>query len=307
MKYLFGPVNSRRFGRSLGIDLLPTKICTMNCVYCECGETEMCTDEVKEYVPTKEVIAELSSSLSPAPSLDAITFAGSGEPTLHEGIGDIIDFIKNRYSAYRVVVLTNGSLLWRDDIRTRILHADIIVPSLDAVSKEVFGKINRPSFGFDPEKIIEGLVRLREEFIRTIFLEVFILPGFNDGDDELKRLRDAIVRINPDAVQLNTLDRPGSVAGLRAADRPLLERVRNAFFPLKVDIIGNAETAVVKETVSGVNDVLALIRRRPSTMDDIIAGLALTSAEAENAIDELYRQGRIAKKEGARGDFYYAL
>lgn len=307
MKYLFGPVNSRRFGRSLGIDLLPSKICTMNCVYCECGETEICTDEVKEYVPTNNVILELEEYLAKAPVLDAITFAGFGEPTLHSGIGEIIDFIKKQYSHYRVVVLTNGSLLWRDDVRARILHADVIVPSLDAVSKEVFEKINRPALGFDPEKIIGGLVRLREEFSREIFLEVFILPGINDGDDELKLIRDAALRIRPDAVQLNSLDRPGTVAELRAADRKLLGRVRDVLSPLKVEIIAASAAAGREVTGAGVDEVFALIRRRPSTMEDVIAGLALTSTEARRAIDELSRQGRIARKKGERGDFYYAL
>lgn len=307
MKYLFGPVNSRRFGRSLGIDLLPSKVCTMNCIYCECGETDYCTDEVKEYVPTQEVIKELEAYLSHKSRLDAITFAGSGEPTLHSGIGEIIDFIKKQYSYLRVVVLTNGFLLWRDDVRTRILHADVIVPSLDAVSKDVFEKINRPIAGSDPQKIIEGLVRLRDEFANEILLEVFILPGVNDSDDELKHLREAALRIRPDVVQLNTLDRPAAVAGLQAADRKLLERVRDALSPLRVDIIAGRFTEVCVQTGASVDDVLALIRRRPSTKDDIIAGLALSSVEAERAIDELARQGCIAKKKGVRGDYYYAL
>ncbi len=307
MKYLFGPVHSRRFGRSLGIDLLPAKVCTMNCIYCECGGTEMCTDEVKEYVPTAEVIQELKGYLSGAPDLDAITFAGSGEPTLHSGIGEIISFIKKRYPHYRVVVLTNGSLMRRDDVRARILHADVIVPSLDAVSKEVFEKINRPFPCSDTEQIIEGLVRLREEFAKEILLEVFILPGINDGADELNRIREAALRIRPDAVQLNTLDRPGAVAGLHPADYHLLERVRNALSPLKVDIIARSEAAATKAGGLGTDEVLALIRRRPSTIEDIIAGLALSAQEAESALDALSRQGLVAKKKGTRGDYYYAL
>lgn len=307
MNYLFGPVNSRRFGRSLGIDLLPAKVCTMNCVYCECGETEVCTDEVKEYVPTSMVIQELEKYLSSSPALDAITFAGFGEPTLHTGIGEIIDFIKESYGQYKVIVLTNGSLLWRDDVRLRIRRADVIVPSLDAVSREIFEKINRPGEDLDPGKIIEGLARLREEFAGEIFLEVFILPGINDGDEELKLIREAALRIRPDAVQLNTLDRPGAVAGLIPADGALLERVREKFSPLRVDIIAKAARATGMQGGAGVNEVLALIRRRPSTKEDIIAGLGLSPADAEHAIAELMLKGLIAQKKGERGDFYYAM
>jgi wyosine [tRNA(Phe)-imidazoG37] synthetase (radical SAM superfamily) len=307
MKYLFGPVNSRRFGRSLGIDLLPAKVCTMNCVYCECGQTDVCTDEVQEYVPTEAVIGELDAYLADSPALDAITFAGSGEPTLHSGMGDIIDFIKKKYPLYRVVVLTNGSLLWREDVRARILHADVIVPSLDAVSDEVFKKINRPGENLHPEKIIEGLVKLREVFSGKIFLEVFILPGINDDDEELSRIRDAALRIRPDVVQLNTLDRPGAVKELETADRTLLEFVRDFFKPLPVDIIGGPGNTIRHSKSADFDAVIALLRRRPSTKQDIIAGLGVSAEDAEWLLEALLRKGIIARKKGDRGEFYYVV
>ncbi len=307
MKYLFGPVNSRRFGRSLGIDLLPAKVCTMNCVYCECGETDVCTDEDQEYVPTEAVMRELDAYLSDSPQLDAITFAGSGEPTLHSGIGEIIDFIKKKYPHYRVVVLTNGSLLWRDDVRAGILHADVIVPSLDAISQEVFAKINRPLKQLDPQRIIEGLVKLRKEFVGQIYLEVFIVPHINDSSQELTLIRDAALRIRPDAVQLNTLDRPGAVKELETADRTLLEFVRDFFKPLPVDIIGGPGNVIQHSKSADVDAVLALIRRRPSTKQDIIAGLGISAENVEWLLDELLRKGIIARKKGDRGEFYYAV
>src|SRR4030067_1281242 len=117
MKYLFGPFNSRRLGMARGVALVPYKTCPLNCVYCECGETTRLTAAVAEYVPTDDVIAELDGYLSGSPRLDAVTFSGSGEPTLHSGIGRIIDFLKNKYPRYPVAVLTNGVMLWNPGAR----------------------------------------------------------------------------------------------------------------------------------------------------------------------------------------------
>jgi len=143
-KHLFGPVPSRRLGISLGIDLVPYKTCTANCVYCECGKTTNLTIERKEYIPTDEILNELDVYLKQAPDLDYITFSGSGEPTLHSKIGEIINFLKKNYPQYKVAVLTNGTLLFHKELRDELKNADIIKPSLDAGSDEIFKKIKRP-------------------------------------------------------------------------------------------------------------------------------------------------------------------
>lgn len=155
MKYVFGPVNSRRLGISLGIDIVPYKTCPFNCIYCECGSTTDLTDEVKEYFPFEEIVSEINQTLDKGPAIDVVTFSGSGEPTLNSRLGDIINYIKTVYPQYQIAVITNSSLLNRYDIRRRILKADIIYPSLDAVSEDVFNKIMRPLAGTKPEAIIE--------------------------------------------------------------------------------------------------------------------------------------------------------
>ena len=152
MKYLFGPVNSRRLGISLGVDLVPHKTCSLNCVYCECGDTTTLTSAIAEYVPTGDVIAELDGYLSGSPRLDVVTFSGSGEPTLHAGIGKILRHLKERYPQYKVAVLTNGTLLHDPGVRKSIAMADIVVPSLDAVGPEAFARICRPAAGITLKK-----------------------------------------------------------------------------------------------------------------------------------------------------------
>lgn len=144
-KHLFGPVPSRRLGMSLGIDLIPKKLCSLNCVYCEVGKTTKLTTNRLEYVKYDNVIAELKQFMGNNAKIDYITFSGSGEPTLNSRIGDILNFIKKEYPKIKTAVLTNGSLLYDKILRTEMISADVILPSLDAASQKVFEKIDKPN------------------------------------------------------------------------------------------------------------------------------------------------------------------
>ena len=208
--YLFGPVPSRRLGASLGVDLLPHKTCTLDCVYCECGDTTDLTLCRKEYVPVQDILMELGEVLQEGPALDYVTIAGSGEPLLHSRIGEIIDWIKNHFPHYNLAVLTNGTLLQHQEVRTQLNRADLIIPSLDAVTETLFQKINRPHCNLDCREIISGLVQFRREYRGMICLEIFIIPGMNDTPAELEEMRQVISSIKPDRLQLNTLDRAGT-------------------------------------------------------------------------------------------------
>ncbi|NLN08257.1 radical SAM protein [Methanoculleus sp. DTU007] len=223
--HLFGPVLSRRLGTSLGVDLMPQKTCAYDCIYCECGRTLNLTCERREYVPADQVIAELDDFLATAPDLDYVTFAGSGELTLHTGIERIIAFIKDNYPHYQVAVLTGSMLLPDPEVRAALMRADLVVPSLDAVSKEVFEEINRPCPGITAERVLAGITAFAREFTGQIWLEVFIVPGLNDTPEELRLLKDAVAAINPDRVQINTLDRPGTEIWVRPANPGKLEQI----------------------------------------------------------------------------------
>mgnify|MGYP006276339225 FL=1 len=206
-KYLKGPVYSRRLGKSLGINIITDKSCSFDCVYCEVGKTTNLTLKRKEYTPTDKIISELDDYLSQNPSLDYITFSSTGEPTLHSKIKNIIKFIKNNYPNYKIALLTNSSLLWKKSVREDILEVDLIIPSLDAVSTKAFKKINKPEKSLIINKIIDGLLKLKNEFRGEIWLEIFIIPGINNNSQELKKFADLIKKIKPDKVQFNSLDR----------------------------------------------------------------------------------------------------
>ena len=186
---LFGPVPSRRLGISLGIDLVPMKTCTLNCIYCECGKTSHLTLERKEYVSFEAVKKELTHYLAHHARPNYITFSGSGEPTLNSKIGDVIRFLKDRVPDVPVAVLTNSTLFSRKQVRSDIKHAVVVIPSLDAVTEKIFNKINRPSPRLHVDTIIDGLIRFRKEYSGKIWLEVFIIPGMNDTTAELNALK----------------------------------------------------------------------------------------------------------------------
>lgn len=229
MRYVFGPLKSRRLGNSLGINLTPFKVCSFDCVYCQLGKTTIKTGGRKDYVPVEEAREELKTWFENNPeeakSLDYITLSGSGEPTLNKDIGRIIEEIK-KITSVPVAVLTNASHLSDPAIRKEILNADLLVPSLDAVVQKVFEEVNRPVEGINVEEIIAGLASLRKEFPGKFWLEVMIVRGINDDIRYIKKLKEAIDLISPDKVQLNSPVRSTAERGVEAVDREKLVKIQ---------------------------------------------------------------------------------
>ncbi len=228
-RYVFGPVLSRRLGRSLGIDLLPSKTCSYNCVYCECGATTDITLTRKEFFPTADVIAELDNILSKRPVLDYITFAGSGEPTLSHSLGPVISHLKDTYPWYHVAVLTNGTLCTLPEVRKDLIRADLIIPTVPSSDPVIQNRIFRPHHILSYSSIITGLGALRNEFAGQIWAEIFLVPGINTGREELQRIRETIVSIRPDLIQLNSLDRSGTESWVYPVRRIEMEKIRDFF------------------------------------------------------------------------------
>lgn len=305
-KHLFGPVPSRRLGVSLGVDLIPHKVCSLNCIYCECGSTTTLTAERKEYVSYDAVVAELKDYFQLHPAPDYITFSGSGEPTLNSRIGDIIRFIKNEQPAVPVAVLTNGTLLSDKKVRDELLMADLVLPSLDAAVLDAFLRINRPHRSLDLDSCINGLIDFRKSFERQIWLEVFILPGYNDDKKNLEALKVAIQKIRPDKIQLNTLDRPGTVPGLKAATREALQDIVDEWSLPGLEIIAavtqRREKTSFRDDIE--NAVFETIARRPCTTDDLCIILGLHKNEINKYLDTLEADGKIESRVLERGVFY---
>jgi wyosine [tRNA(Phe)-imidazoG37] synthetase (radical SAM superfamily) len=228
MSYVFGPVPSRRLGRSLGVDVVPFKTCTYDCIYCQLGRTTCKTIERKEWVPLEDVVEEVKSRLSSRP--DYVTLSGSGEPTLFSRLGDLIDGIKSMTNV-PVALLTNGSLLWQPEVRREVQDVDLLIPSLDAGDKARFRHINRPHEAISFKRLIDGLVASREACRGRYWLEVFLVAGYTDIEAEVKKLAQYAGLIKPDRIQINTVTRPPAESSAAGVSRERLAELSRLFVP----------------------------------------------------------------------------
>ncbi len=290
-KYLFGPVPSRRLGLSLGVDIVPLKTCTQNCIYCQLGITGVQTVERKPYVPIEAVLSELKERIAEGLRADYITLSGSGEPTLNSEMGRLIDGIKE-ITTIPVAVLTNGTLLADPAVRADCAKADVVLPSLDAGDEATFKKINCPHKDINFSAFVEGLCKFRAQYSGQIWLEVFFCDRINTSDEEIEKIRAAILLIGPDKVQLNTAIRP-------VADKSVV-RVESARLAAIAERLGtNAEVIADfsgiegAQTKANTENILEMLKRRPCTLDDICNGLSIHRNEALKYLVHLEAAGLI--------------
>ena len=294
--HLYGPVPSRRLGRSVGIDLVPHKICTYDCIYCQIGDTTEKTLARKEYVPVREIIEEVEWFLKEgAPSVDHLSLSGSGEPTLHSQIRSVIEGIR-AITSIPVAVITNGSLLCEEEVRQDLLRADIVLPSLDAVSSDVFMRINRPRPGSSVEKVIEGLVEFRKVYKGQIWLEILFCKGINDSKEELMRMKKVVDRIQPDLIHLNTVVRPPSEKSAVPLGQKEMEEIR-AFFGKSASIISEFDRH--PSMVSEMNikeEILKILKRRPLSLSDLSKGMGISKNDLDRFIKPLMKEGKVQSR-----------
>jgi wyosine [tRNA(Phe)-imidazoG37] synthetase (radical SAM superfamily) len=288
---------SRRLGQSLGVDLLPYKTCSLDCVYCECGPTTRLTTERGTFTPVETVLAELDQYLASKPELDYITFSGSGEPTLYAGLGRIIGHLKDKHPRYRVAVLTNGTLFSSAEVRREVLRADLLVPSLDGATQASFQAIDRPADGITVHEVIEGLIALREEYHGTLVLEVFIVPGINDTNQEMEALHKAAERIRPDAIQLNRLDRPSADGLVQIASDELLALLVQALAPLPVFAVPARRPGEARRVDDHQVEQAILNRLEARTLDTTTLAflLGLNEGVVAKRVQQMLADGRLLR------------
>lgn len=304
-RYVYGPVPSRRLGRSLGVDLVPFKICTYDCIYCQLGRTTCKTVQRNEYVPLGDILVELRQKLAQEPALDFVTLAGSGEPTLHSRIGELLREIK-RLTSVPVTVLTNGSLLWVREVQDDLLAADLVLPSLDAGDERSFRHVNRPDPNIGFEKVVYGLAEFRERFQKPFWLEVFLLAGITDSDTEVEKITALTERIHPERIQLNTVSRPPAEAFAHPVPAEQME-VLARLFDGKAEVIaeqGTGESQLLASPGVTDDDILALLSRRPCTAQDVSRGLGLHITETTKRLEWLVKQGHLFPLRKNKGIFY---
>jgi len=292
-KHIFGPVPSRRFGRSLGVDLVSLKTCTFNCIFCEVGETDKLTIERKEYVPIREAIAEVDDWIRKDGNADFVTLAGSGEPTLNTGFGEVLDFLRGKGS-FRTAILTNGSLLYLPEVRESAMKADVVKVSLSGSNRGMLERINRLHPGLDFERMLEGMRKFRSSYNRELWLEVILVDGLNDNDEIVSEIASLAKSIGPDKIHLNTVVRPPADGVSAAVPFRRLEHFARMFTPeAEVIVPFNGEDAPSRDLDGG--SVVDMLRRRPCSENDIHNSFKSSSVEVNELLERLVADGSIEK------------
>lgn len=307
LRWIYGPVFSRRLGRSLGIDLVPFKVCTYDCLYCQLGRTTNKTMRRGTYSVERveDILDELKERLELNLNPDYISLAGSGEPTLNTQIGPLIDGIKGM-TDIPVAVLTNGSLLWMEEVRKALMGADLVLPSLDAGDDHTFRLVNRPHRSMDFEKMVAGIAEFSRVFPGSVWLEVFVLDGITGKSDEMKKIAALAERIAPERVQLNTVARPPTEKSARAVGRDALKEL-SGLFTGKVEVIAEnlqEDTSPSAEEEAGDSKILSLLSRRPCTVEGVAMGLGLKTGTVVKRLGVLVRQGAVKTVRENNGLFY---
>jgi len=304
---IFGPILSRRLGFSLGVDIIPAKTCSLDCVYCECGQTTLHTNKRGKYICAEQIIGELDDFLNnEPPHIDVITLAGSGEPTLNTGTGKIISHIKTNYPQYKVALLTNAVLLAQMEVREEILPADFVLPSVDAVFESSFQKINRPANGVCVDFVLDGLRKFAEIYKGILWAEYFVVSQINDGEDELCAFKKYFEEIKPARIQLNSLDRPGTCAWVKPASIERLQEIQKFLSPLPVEIVSRNFNVSQTKALQNFDkeNILKTISRRPLTIEDIAVIFGHSINEAQEICRLLEKDGEI-EKIALNGNVYF--
>ncbi len=303
-KYLFGPVPSRRFGRSLGVDLTPYKTCSQDCVFCQLGRTTHKTVRRKEYAPLDSVLEEISEWLSTDGDADYITLSGSGEPTLHARFGQVLEFIRSN-SRLPAVLLTNGSLFHLPEVRHEARHADIVKVSLSAWDHASYVWVNRPHPDLRFDQIVDGQKAFRDEFRGKIWMEVFLVAGMNSSSADVVRISRLAEKIRPDRIHLNTAARPPAEEFAAPLGREELVLLTQIFHPA-AEVISEFQSKQGEERHGSLEKIHGMLLRRPCTADEIAHIFGMHINEVSKYLGKLVREGRVCLRRMNHSLYYTA-
>lgn len=301
--YLFGPVPSRRLGQSLGLDIVPMKTCTQNCLYCQLGKDAPLTLERKPYVPTGAVLDELRRWLDEGHRADYITLSGSGEPTLHSELGTLLDAVKT-LTDIPTAVITNGTLLYLPDVRRDCAKADVVLPSLDAGDEAAFLRLNNPHPDLKFQTFIDGLCQFRNEYAGQLWLEVFFCLGVNTDDAGINNMARLIEKIRPDKIQLNTAVRPTTHAEAIPVPPDELERIARKLHPAAEIIADFSPHSHTSPQQADIDSILDMLSRHPCSLNDLCKGLSLNPDQTRPLLNLLLNSGKISSDIRSGTEFF---
>lgn len=307
---IYGPVPSRRFGLSLGIDLVPNKTCSFDCIYCQLGPTTRLTLTPQPFFPLEEVMRDVEEALEDGPTPDVMTLAGSGEPTLFSPLGELFDGLKS-LAEIPILLITNSSLLWRDEVAEAVLKTDILAPSLDAGDPETYRRVNAHHQDIPFDLLLKGLRNVTRAYAGEIRLEVMLVRGVNDDERSLEAIARQLESLRFDQVDINTPVRPPvPERGALPCDLDVLERAKELFGP-KARAIGHFTSPSKSGVRSAMSfddldkDIREMLLRRPCTLGDISASLNLNREAITRSIERLVGRGLVKSRASQGGTYFF--
>lgn len=304
-QFLFGPVPSRRLGRSLGVDLTPFKTCTLDCIFCQLGRTTCMTIDRREYVPAGKVKDELRTWAGSGGKADHVTLSGSGEPSLHSRFGEVLGWAREQ-TGLPVVLLSNGTLFWLPEVREAACHADIVKLSLSAWDRVSFERIHRPHPDLAFPRIVEGCRAFREQFKGRLWIEVFLVAGANSAPGDVEKIAALAESIGPDEVHLNTAVRPPSEECARALPQEDMEALTGLFHPT-AKVMAEFSSDRSADVAANEGTILAMLRRRPCTARQMAGVFGMHMNEMSKYLGKLSRAGKIRSEGGGPGGYWVAV
>lgn len=302
-KYIYGPVPSRRLGFSLGVDIIPFKHCSFNCIYCQIGRTTYLTATRKVYTPTNDILEEIKKALEQKNTIDYITFSGSGEPTLHAELGALIHGVR-RMTALPIAVLTNSSLMDKKDVQDDLACSSVIVPTLCTTHNNTFKKIHRANKTININRIVESLVSFSKNFGGEIWLEVMLIKNINDSEQEIKDLKKAIDHIKPNKVQINTVVRPPLESWAEPVPECTLKHVKKLFGE-QAEIVVSVSTPTEQPAHRHIDRrILDVMQRRPVTIEDLSSITGINHIELAKNMARLLDHDKVKIKRHKGQTFY---
>ena len=303
----FGPVPSRRLGHSMGINNIPPKNCTYSCIYCQLGRTDEMQLERQEFYPSEKIIEDVNSLIKKARAadehIDYLTFVPDGEPTLDVNLGNMIKKLKN--TGYKIAVISNSSLIWRQDIRDELAPADWVSLKVDAVTEEIWHKIDRPHGHLKLDKILDGISEFSRNYEGELATETMLIQGVNDSPDELNKIAEFIGKLKSKKSYISIPTRPPAENWVKAASEENINMAYQIFREHSIDVEhligyeGNefAFTGNVEEDILSITSVHPM---RKDAMEELLR----KSMQKWSIIDDLIDENKLVETE-YRGNKYY--
>ncbi|MEG1500972.1 MAG: radical SAM protein [Clostridiales bacterium] len=290
-KYVYGPIPSRRLGNSLGVSPIPNKTCNYSCIYCQLGRTNKMTNQRREFIPLADILQEFQAYLQDEDKFDVVTIVGEGEPTLYSRLGELISSIK-ALTDKPVAVITNASLLNDPQVAADLLHADIVLPSLDAYDEASFKKIDRPYGHLDFQAIYQGLIDFSHAFQGQLWAEIMLIDNINDDEESLAKFAKMLEKVRIDRIYINTPVRPPAESYVKISSSANIQKAVEKLSAISIEMLSSG--SFFSEIEDDYQAILSIIQRHPMNQHEITSFLkSRQNPNPDNIIEKLKNDQQI--------------